>query len=95
MIKALRILGADYVFDTTFGADLTILEEASELLKRVKNNKLPLFTSCCPAWVKYVEIFKPELIPNLSTTKSPIGIQGAIIKDYFCSVNNIKKENIV
>lgn len=95
MIKALRILGADYVFDTTFGADLTILEEASELLKRVKNNKLPLFTSCCPAWVEYVEIFKPELIPNLSTTKSPIGIQGAIIKDYFCSINNIKKENIV
>lgn len=95
MIKALRNLGADYVFDTTFGADLTILEEACELLKRIKDNKLPLFTSCCPAWVKYVEIFKPELIPNLSTTKSPIGMQGAIIKDYFCYINNINKEDIV
>lgn len=93
MISSIRKLGADYVFDTTFGADLTTIEEACELIKRLKTNtRLPLFTSCCPAWVKYVEIFKPELIPNLSTTKSPILMQGTIIKEYF--TKNIDKDII-
>ena len=72
----LKQIGADYVFDITFGADLTIMEEAMEFVSRIKNKeKLPMFTSCCPAWVKYAEIFYPELLPNLSTAKSPISKQ--------------------
>lgn len=89
-------LGADYVFDTTFGADLTIMEEASELIERMKNKGvLPQMTSCCPAWVNYVETFYPEFIPNLSTAKSPIGMQGAIIKLYFSQVKKINPTDIV
>lgn len=85
IIAALRNIGAKYVFDITFSADLTIMEEAMELVNRIKEGKnLPMFTSCCPAWVKYVEIFYPELIPNLSTCKSPIAMQGSTIKTYFC-----------
>ena len=96
IIGALRKLGVDYVLDITFAADLTIMEEASELVKRIKENKnLPLFTSCCPAWVKYAEIFYPEVLPNLSTCKSPISMQGAIIKTYFANKMKIKPENIV
>ena len=96
IVGALRKLGADYVLDITFGADLTIMEEASELVKRIKENKdLPLFTSCCPAWVKYAEIFYPELLKNLSTAKSPISMQGSIIKTYFANKMKIKPENIV
>ncbi len=96
MITALKRLGFDFVLDTTFGADLTIMEEASELLERLKSNKnLPQFTSCCPAWVRYVEIYHPELLPNLSTCKSPIGMQGAMIKSYFCEMHNIPRENII
>lgn len=89
-------LGADYVFDTTFGADLTIMEEASELVERFKHKGvLPQFTSCCPAWVNYVETFYPEFIPNLSTTKSPIAMQGAMIKLYFAKTKHIHPSNIV
>lgn len=96
IVGALRKLGSDYVLDITFGADLTIMEEASELVKRIMENKnLPLFTSCCPAWVKYAEIFYPELLHHLSTAKSPISMQGAIIKTYFANKMNIKPENIV
>lgn len=96
IVGALRRLGADYVLDITFGADLTIMEEASELVKRIKENKnLPLFTSCCPAWVKYAEIFYPELLINLSTAKSPISMQGSIIKTYFANKMKINPENIV
>lgn len=96
MVSALRALGADYVFDITFAADLTIMEEASELVERIKENKnLPLFTSCCPSWVKYAEIFYPELLPNISSCKSPISMQGAIIKTYFANKMKIKPENIV
>ena len=96
MVSALKKLGFDYVLDTTFGADLTIMEEANELVDRIKNNKtLPLFTSCCPAWVKYLEINYPELLDHLSSCKSPIGMQGAIIKTYFSKSMNIKPENIV
>ena len=81
LITALKMLGASYVFDTTFGADLTICEEATELVNRIKNNdNLPLFTSCCPAWVKYCEYFYPQYLQNLSTCKSPILMEGAIIK---------------
>lgn len=96
MITALRQIGADYVFDTTFGADLTIMEEANELVNRIKSQKnLPLFTSCCPSWVKFCEIFYPEYLPNLSTCKSPISMMGAVINNYFCKINNLDRKDII
>ena len=96
VVGALRKLGADYVLDITFGADLTIMEEAAELVERIKENKnLPMFTSCCPAWVKYAEIFYPELLKNISTCKSPISMQGPIIKIYFAKKMKINPKNIV
>ncbi len=97
LVDSLRKLGGDYVFDITFGADMTIMEEANELVDRLVNGNgaIPQFTSCCPSWVKYVETFYPEYIPNLSTTKSPISIQGAAIKTYFANENNIDVSNIV
>ena len=96
IVSILRSIGADYVFDTTFGADLTTMEEASELVDRINNKGvLPMFTSCCPSWVKFTEIFYPEFLPNLSTCKSPILMQGSIIKNYFSKIKNINKEDIV
>ena len=84
LITALKMLGASYVFDVTFGADLTICEEATELINRIKSNdRLPLFTSCCPAWVKYAEYFYPQYLDNLSSCKSPILMGGAVIKEYY------------
>lgn len=81
MISALRQLGFDYVFDTNFAADLTIMEEATELLTRFKKQQqLPLFTSCCPGWVNWVEINRPDILPHLSTTKSPQQMHGALSK---------------
>ncbi|MEJ8810811.1 [FeFe] hydrogenase, group A [Variovorax ureilyticus] len=81
MINALRQLGFDYVFDSNFGADLTIMEEGTELLSRVGGKRsLPLFTSCCPAWVNWVEIQRPELLAHLSTSKSPQQMHGALTK---------------
>ncbi|WP_319558403.1 [FeFe] hydrogenase, group A [Thiomicrorhabdus sp.] len=81
MINALRKLGFDYVFDTNFAADLTIMEEGTEFLTRLKSGKhLPLFTSCCPGWVNWVEINRPDLLPHLSTTKSPQQMHGALTK---------------
>lgn len=97
MVSALRALGADYVFDVTFAADLTIIEEGCELLKRILTGSgpLPQFTSCCPAWVKFVETYYPERIPNLSSAKSPIGMQGATIKTYFAAKEGIDPRKIV
>lgn len=96
IVSALRKLGASYVFDTTFGADLTIMEEATELVKRIKEKRtLPQLTSCCPAWVKFVELFFPKYIPNLSSAKSPISMQGAIIKTYFAKEAEIDPSKIV
>lgn len=97
MISLLRKLGADFVLDTNFAADMTILEEASELIERVvkKSAPLPQFTSCCPAWVKYLEIYHPELRENLSTAKSPIGMQGPTVKTYFAKLNNIDPKKII
>ena len=85
MVALLRALGADYVLDTNFAADLTIVEEASELIRRIteKDRPLPQFTSCCPGWVHFAEIYAPELLPHLSTAKSPIGMQGPTVKTYF------------
>lgn len=96
MVASLKELGFDYVFDTTFGADLTIMEEASELIKRLNSNEnLPQFTSCCPSWVRYMEIYHPKLVNYLSTCKSPIGMQGSIIKSYFSEMMEIDPENII
>ncbi len=82
MIALLRKLGAKYVLDTNFSADLTILEEGTELIRRLtkQTKPLPQFTSCCPAWVKYLEIYHPEMRNHLSTAKSPIGMQGPTVK---------------
>ncbi|OWY02928.1 [FeFe] hydrogenase, group A [Thioclava sp. IC9] len=81
LINALRLLGFDYVFDTNFAADLTIMEEGTELLSRLEaGTDLPLFTSCCPGWVNWVELNRPDLLPHLSTTKSPQQMHGAIAK---------------
>ena len=97
MVSLLRALGGNYILDTNFAADLTIVEEASELIQRITTGSKPLpqFTSCCPAWVKYVEIYHPEILPNLSTAKSPIGMQGPTIKTYFAKKMNIDPEKIV
>ncbi len=95
MTAALRQIGFKYVFDTSFTADLTIMEEGSELVHRIQNNgALPLLSSCSPGWVKFVEQFYPELIPNISTCKSPQQMMGALIKGYFAQKENIPVENI-
>jgi NADH-quinone oxidoreductase subunit G len=95
MVAALRRLGFDYVFDTNFGADLTIMEEAHELLHRLtKGGVLPMFTSCCPGWVNMVEKEFPEFIPNLSTTKSPMQIMSST-REYFAKKLGVAPENIV
>jgi len=97
MVTGLRMLGFSTVFDTDFTADLTILEEGHELIERVKNNgKLPLITSCSPGWVKFVEHFYPEFIPNVSSCKSPQQMMGALIKSYYAEhVAKLPKEEIV
>ena len=95
MVAALRRLGFDKVYDTNFAADLTIMEEATELLGRIKNNGvLPMITSCSPGWVNYAELNYGELLPHLSTCKSPHQMQGAIIKSYFAEKQGIDPENI-
>lgn len=98
MVALLRALGVDYVLDTNFAADLTIVEEASELLARITgatDKPLPQFTSCCPAWVKFAETYYPELLPHISTAKSPIGMQGPTIKTYFAQKMGIDPRKIV
>ncbi len=84
LVEALRIMGFDAVYDTSFAADLTVIEESKELLERIeKNEKLPLFTSCCPGWVKYCENKYPEFAKNISTCRSPQGMLSAVVKEYF------------
>ncbi|MBP5623880.1 MAG: (2Fe-2S)-binding protein [Lachnospiraceae bacterium] len=82
---ALRMLGFDSVFDTSVGADLTVVEESDELIKKLEagDDKYPLFTSCCPAWVRYVETKHPELLPYVSSCKSPMGMFGAVLKEHY------------
>jgi len=96
MVAALRRLGFYRVFDVNFGADLTIMEEAHELMERItkKVGPLPQLTSCSPGWINYLEYFYPELIPNLSTCKSPHMMQGAITKTYFAKAHDIAPEDI-
>lgn len=96
MITALRMLGFDRVFDTNTGADFTIMEEANEFVDRYDNKEnLPMFTSCCPAWVMFLEKNYPEMKNNLSSCKSPHQMFGAIIKSYYANKYNIPKEKIV
>ena len=97
MVALLRALGVDYVLDTNFAADLTIVEEASELIRRMKeqDRPLPQFTSCCPGWVHFAEIYAPELLPHLSTAKSPIGMQGPTVKTYFAKQMGLDPQKIV
>ncbi len=92
---ALRKLGFDYVFDTQFSADLTIMEEGSEFLERLQGKgKLPLITSCCPGWINCAEKFHPDMLENLSTAKSPMSMMGPIIKTYFANKKKIDPAKI-
>ncbi|MBN2144026.1 MAG: iron hydrogenase small subunit [Candidatus Aureabacteria bacterium] len=94
-VTALRMLGFDVIFDTQFSADLTIMEEGHELIERIKQNgKLPMFTSCCPGWVKFCEHFHPDFLDNISTCKSPQQMMGALIKTYYAKKSTIPKEKI-
>ncbi|NLE08476.1 MAG: ferredoxin, partial [Dehalococcoidales bacterium] len=96
MYAALRRLGFDAVFDTNFTADLTIMEEGSELVKRVKEGGvLPQITSCCPGWVKFAEQFYPDLLDNISSAKSPQQMFGALSKTYYAEVKGIDPSKIV
>ena len=96
MVGALRALGADYVVDTNFGADLTIMEEASELVKRLQTGgPIPQFTSCCPAWVRFAEIYFPELLPQISSTRSCIAMEAAVAKTYFAEAKGLNPKQIV
>jgi NADH-quinone oxidoreductase subunit G/NADP-reducing hydrogenase subunit HndD len=95
LVAALRRLGFDRVFDTDFTADLTIMEEGYELIRRIKEGgALPLFTSCSPGWIKFVEHFYPKLLPNLSTCKSPQQMFGALAKTYYAEKMGIPPEQI-
>ena len=95
MVSALRRAGFDKVFDLDFAADLTVMQEGAELLGRLRSGKnLPQFTSCCPGWVNYVEQVHPELIPHLSTAKSPMGMLGAVIKSYYAQKFNLDPHKI-
>ena len=95
MVAALHRLGFYRVFDTNFGADLTIMEEATELLHRMKGEGvLPQITSCSPGWINYAEYFYPEILPHVSTCKSPHEMEGAIIKSYFAKTHNIDPKDI-
>ncbi len=96
MVSALKRLGFDKVFDTDFGADLTIMEEANELVERVTNGGvLPMITSCSPGWIKFCETYYPDFIPNLSSCKSPHEMVGAMVKSYYAEKAGVDPKNIV
>ena len=96
MVTGLRMLGFDKVFDTDFSADLTIVEEANELVERIKNGgTLPMVTSCSPGWVKFCEFYYPDLLPHLSTCKSPQQMAGAVFKTYYAEKMGIDPKDIV
>ncbi len=95
MVAALKRLGFEKVYDTDFGADLTIMEEATELLGRIKNGGvLPMITSCSPGWINYAEIYYSDLLDHISSCKSPHEMQGAILKSYYAQQNGIDPEDI-
>ena len=97
LVAALKRVGFDHVYDTTLGADLTVMEEAREFLNRLENGgTFPMFTSCCPAWVKYAEGNKPELMRNISSCKSPMEMFAATAKEHYRSMESIdEKETVV
>lgn len=96
MVAALRRLGFDKVFDTNYGADLTIMEEANELLERIKNGGvLPMITSCSPGWIRFCEQYHPDMIPNLSSCKSPQQMFGSVLKTWYAEQNGLDPKNIV
>lgn len=95
LYTALRMLGFDKIFDIIFGADMTIMEEATELLKRIKNNgPFPMYTSCCPAWVRQAQNYFPELLENLSSAKSPQQIFGTATKTYYPEISGIDAKDV-
>lgn len=95
LVAALRRLGFDYVFDTNFSADLTIMEEGTELLHRIKNGgPFPMFTSCCPAWINLMEKKYPQFIKNVSSARSPQQMLGPVVKTYFAKKIGVKPEDI-
>lgn len=97
IVHALKKMGVDYVFDTAFSADLTIMEEGNEFLQRLKKGETklrPMFTSCCPGWVRFVKSQFPHMVPQLSTAKSPQQMFGAVMKTYFADSIGAKPENI-
>jgi iron-only hydrogenase group A len=96
LVRALRMLGFDLVFDTALAADLTVVEEANELIGRItENKKMPMFTSCCPSWVLYVEKYWPQFIDNVSTCKSPQQMMGALIKRYYAQKKKINADQVL
>jgi len=96
MVSALRRIGFDSVFDTSFGADVTIMEESTEFMKRMQTGgKLPIFTSCCPSWVKFCEHYYPDLLDHLSSCKSPTQMFGSVVKTYYAEKKGIDPKQIV
>lgn len=96
LYQALHLLGFDDITDTNFAADVTILEEGTELIDRIGNKDaaLPLFTSCSPGWIRYIETYYPEFLPNLSSCKSPQQMQGALIKHYYAKKIGVDKDKV-
>jgi iron-only hydrogenase group A len=94
LVAALRRLGFKKVFDTNFAADLTIIEEGNEFIGRVKEGRLPMFTSCCPGWINYAELLHPEALPMLSTCKSPHEMLGALVKSYLAGKEGVDPADI-
>ena len=95
MVAAIRALGVDYVFDTDFSADLTIMEEGSELIEHIKEGRQgPMFTSCCPGWVRFLKLEYPHLVKKLSTAKSPQQMFGAVAKSYYAQLLGVEADKI-
>jgi NADP-reducing hydrogenase subunit HndD len=96
IVNGLKQLGANFVFDVSCGADFTTIEEATESLERLKRKEnLPMFSSCCPAWVRYLEVYQSKLIPHLTTVRSPHIILGGILKNYWAQKNEIDPKNLI
>lgn len=96
LVSALSLLGFDEIYDTSLSADLTVMEESKEMLKRLsKNENLPMFTSCCPAWIQFVEKKHPEFLPALSTCKSPMEMFGAVLREHYKSMEAVDGKELV
>jgi len=94
LVSSLRQLGGDNIFDVPVGADITTMEESKEFLKRTEEGGLPLLTSCCPSWVRFVEFYYPEFIPHLTTVRSPHIILGKLIKEYFSTKKGVDPQEL-